>query len=159
MKGSKKRAPRYGRLFTAVTGKKSPLWWCPCDDDAAQQQSRVLEGVMGAVCQQLHRPEKASRVMPCLASRMLWVHTYMYTRNPQKTDNINLEENIPWHGHRELSTSVGARNDFASSNARNRSLSPSHSARHLKKKTQNQTSLERKRGCHDNKKRTWIPDW
>lgn len=38
-----------------------------------------------------------------------------------------------WQGHRALSTSVGARNVFASSSARRRSLSPSHSARHLQK--------------------------
>jgi hypothetical protein len=134
VKGSKKRARRYGRLL--FTGKKSLLWWCPCDDGAAQQQSPVLEEVMGAVCRQLHRPEKASRVAPCLASGMLWVHgRNAGVRNTQKIDNRNMEEeNVPWQGHRELSTSVGARNDFASSNARNRSLSPSHSARHLKNK-------------------------
>jgi hypothetical protein len=35
------------------------------------------------------------------------------------------------HGHRALSTSVGVRNVFASSSACRRSLSPSHSTRHL----------------------------
>ena len=39
--------------------------------------------------------------------------------------------NVLLQGHKELSASVGARKIFASSSARNRSLSLSQSARHL----------------------------
>jgi hypothetical protein len=51
----------------------------------------------------------------------------------ENTGRDNEKKNVPWQGHKELRTSVGARNVFASSNARSKSLSPSHSARHLEK--------------------------
>jgi hypothetical protein len=53
---------------------------------------------------------------------------------PQKTYAKIQARDVLWQGHKEMSTSVGARNVFASSSARKRSLSLSQSARHLESK-------------------------
>ena len=82
------------------------------------------------VCRRLRRPEKASRVALYPANGMLRAHRIRVSDRQQRPAK---KKNLPWQGHKELRTSVGARNDLASSNARNKSLSPSHSARHLEK--------------------------